>query len=106
LRRDYEARTQAELATLNLRAPRPSPELCFVDLQALLTTCRGRALSVAEHTELAACFRKLRPLDPATARRTLDAARRRCGIGCHLRTYLEVLETALVRQRAKGATPA
>ncbi len=101
LRRDYEARTQAELATLNLRAPPPSSELGFADLQALLTTCRGTALSVVEHTELAATFRKLRPLDPATTRRALDAARRRCGIGCHLRTYLEVVETALVRQRAQ-----
>ena len=106
LRRDYEARTQAELATLNLRAPAPRPELSFADLQALLTTCRGSALSLAEHTELAACFRKLRPLDPAITRRTVEAARRRCGIGCHLRTYLEVLETTLVRERAKkGETP-
>jgi putative transposase len=105
LRRDYEARTQAELAALNLRCRPASPELALCDLQALLTAARGKALSVAEHTELAACFRKLRPLDPDTARRTLDAARRRCGIGCHLRTYLEALETALVRQRAKGEPP-
>lgn len=101
LRRDYEARTQAELATLNLRAPAPRAELSLTDLQALLTTCRGRALSLAEHSELAACFRKLRPLDPATTRRALEAAQRRCGIGCHVRTYLEVLQTALVRERTK-----
>lgn len=105
LRRDYEARTQAELGALNLRAPQVSPELSYADLQALLTACRGKALSVAEQTELAACLRKWRPIDPVTAHRALAAARRRLGSGLHLRVYLEVLETSLVRQRAQGAKP-
>ena len=105
LRRDYEARTQAELSALNLRSATPSPELSFTDLKAGLTTCRGQALSVAEHTELAACFRKLRPLDPDTARLALDAARRRLGTGLHLRVYLDGLETAVIRTRAKGGNP-
>ena len=105
LRRDYEARTPAELATLNLRAPPPSPALSFADLQALLTTCRGKALAAAAHTELAACRRKLRPIDSQTATRALAAARRRLGTGLHRRVYLEGRETALVRTRATGAQP-
>ncbi len=101
LRRDYEARTQAELAAVNLRRRPVRPELSFRELQTLLTAARGKALAGAEHTELGACFRKLRPLDPDTTRQAVEAAQRRFGIGCHLRTYLEVVETALVRQRAK-----
>ena len=99
LRRDYEARTQAELSALNLSTAKPSPELSFADLKALLTTCRGQALSVGEHTELAASFRKLRPIDPHSARRALDGARRRLGTGLHLRVYLELLQTSLIRNR-------
>ena len=103
LRRDYEARTQAELSALNLRSAPPSPELAFTELKALLSACRAQTLSLPEHSELAACWRKLRPLDPALARPALEGARRRLGTGLHLRLYLEVLETALIRARATGA---
>ncbi|MBI3744732.1 MAG: transposase family protein [Chloroflexi bacterium] len=101
LRRDYEARTQAELSALNLSMAQPRPELAFADLKTLLTTCRGQTLSVGEQTEVSAAFRKLRPIDPDSARRALDGARRRLGAGLHLRVYLEVLETSLIRNRAK-----
>jgi len=101
LRRDYEARTQAELAALRLRAPKASTEISFTDLKALLTTCRATELSANEHSELAACMRKMRPIDPDAARIALDGARRRFGVGLHLRVYLDVLETSLVRKRAK-----
>lgn len=102
LRRDYEARTRAELEALNLRAPRSAPELGRTELQALLVGCRATALSADEHSRIAACFRKMRPIDPEVARRALDSARRRYGTGLHLGVYIDTLETALVRERTKG----
>ena len=102
LRQDYEARTRAELEALDLRAPRAAPELGRSELQAMLGGCRASLLTTAEHSAIAACFRKMRPIDPELARRTLDSARRRYGTGLHLGVYIEALQTALVRSRTKG----
>jgi hypothetical protein len=102
LRQDYEARTRAELEALDLRAPRAAPELGRSELQALLVGCRASALTPEEHGRIAACFRKLRPIDPALARGALDSARRRYGTGLHLGVYIDALQTAVVRERTKG----
>jgi transposase InsO family protein len=102
LRRDYEQRTQNELAALDLR-PRPiKVELALRDLVELLETCRGAALSKTEHRAAAACLRKLQPIDPAAARTALQSAKRRLGTGLHIRIYLDDLQHTLVRKRTKG----
>lgn len=102
LRRDYEKRTRNELAALDLR-PRPAKvELALRDLVALLETCRGAALSTAEHRAASACFRKLQPIDPAAARTALESARRRLGTALHISIYLDDLQHTLVRKRTKG----
>lgn len=102
LREDYEARTRAELEALNLRRPESAPELGRTELQALLVGCRATALTAAEHSQISACFRKMRPIDPEVARRALDSARRRLGTGLHLGVYIDALQSALVRERTKG----
>ncbi len=102
LREDYESRTRAELEALNLRSPGSAPELGRSELQALLVGCRATALSAAEHSQIAACFRKMRPIDPEVARRALGSARRRLGLGLHLGVYIDALQSALVRERTKG----
>jgi hypothetical protein len=102
LRRDYEQRTQNELAALDLR-PRPIKlELALRDLVSLLETCRGTSLSAAENRAVSACFRKLQPIDPSAARTALESAVRRLGTGLHIRIYLDDLQHTLVRKRTKG----
>jgi transposase InsO family protein len=102
LRADYETRTRAELSALRLRPPAPSPELSLVDLVDLIQCCRGSVLEDKDRSEVAALFRKLRPIDPVVATTALEGARRRLGNGLHLRVYLDALQTSLVRNRTKG----
>jgi transposase InsO family protein len=102
LRADYEASTRAELAALRLRIPEPSLELSLVDLVDLVQACRGAVLTDRERSEVSALFRKMRPIDPKAATTTLDGARRRLGLGLHLRVYLDALQTSLLRNRTKG----
>ena len=102
LRADHEARLRAEISALRLQ-PAPAPaELSLLDLVSLLEQCRGTALLDSERSEVAALFRKLRPIDPTAARSVLDGARRRLGTALHLRVYLDALQTWLVRQRTNG----
>jgi len=103
LRVDYERRTHTELAALRLRTTPAAPDLPLADLLTLLATCRGTALTAAEHALAAACWRTLRPLDPEAARQALSAAQRRLGPTLHLGLYLEALTTHLVRLRTTGA---
>jgi putative transposase len=102
LRADYERRIQRELATLRLRTVPAAAELALADLVTLLTTCRGTELTAAERSRAAACWRQLRPIDPAAARRALGAAQRRLGTAVHLDLYLDALTTDLVRRRTHG----
>jgi putative transposase len=104
LRKDYEARTRAELSALRLRPAAPSPELSLVNLVDLVQSCRGALLSDRERSDVAALFRKMRPIDPQAATSALDGARRRLGSGLHLRVYLDALQTSLVRNRTKGVS--
>jgi hypothetical protein len=101
LRDDYEKRTQAELRALDLRPAAAPKELTLIALVALVEVCRGAGLNDREHSEVAALFRKLRPIDPDTARRAFDSIRRRLGTALHLRVYLDAFQIALVRQRTK-----
>jgi hypothetical protein len=102
LRKDYECRTRRELEALDLRPRDAKPELPLADLVAQVETCRGKSLVPAEHRAVTACFRKLRPIDPAAARTALESARRRLGVGLHIQTYLDALTHHLVRMRTKG----
>ena len=106
LRRDYEQRTQNELAALDLRPREVQRELPLRELVALLESCRGTALTAVEHATAAAAFRKLQPIEPGAARTALASALRRLGPGLHLRSYLDDLQHTLVRQRTKGGKPA
>lgn len=101
LRDDYEKRAQAELRALDLRPDDASPELPLIELVALIEGCRGAQLNDREHSEVAALFRKLRPIDPDAARRVFDGIRRKLGTALHLRVYLDAFQTALVRLRTK-----
>jgi len=78
-------------------------DLDLPGLVAHLEVCRGVALTEAERSSAAAFRRRMKPLDPNTARQVLEGARRRLGPGLHLSEYLQVLESHLVRTRA--ATP-
>lgn len=100
LRADYERRTRTELSALRLRPP-PIAELDLPGFVALLERCRTALLTDAERSEASAAWRRLRPIDPDTARAATDRARRRLGEGLHLRLYLEALADHLVRSRAK-----
>jgi len=102
LRRDYEARTQAELVALNLRSGDAPTELRLTQLLALVTTCRSQPLSPAERSAVGATFRKLRPIDPQHAQTALDGARRRLGTRLHVGVYLDALSHHLCRQRTNG----
>jgi putative transposase len=103
LRQDYESRTQAELAALRLRPPKAKKELTHQELEALIATCRGTTdLCDVERRAIAACFRKMRPIDPRSARNALENARRCLGLGLHVDVYLDALQTSLVRTRTKG----
>ncbi len=101
LRADHEARVRAELSTLRLQPLQPLPELSLVDLVGLVQGCRGAVLTDAERSEVSACFRKLRPIEPEAARAALDSATRRLGHALHVRVYLDALQNQLVRQRTK-----
>lgn len=101
LREDYEAKRQRELAELDLLPRHRPPELSQDELLSQLETCRGQALSVSERAAGTACFRKLRPTPPDVARAALDSARRRLGIGRHIREYTDALERAVVQARAQ-----
>jgi len=100
LRADHEARVRAELSSLGLQ-PKIQAELSLVDLVAQLERCRGALLSDPERSQVSACFRKLRPIEPEAARAALDGVVRRQGHGLHVRVYLDALGTQLVRQRTK-----
>ena len=102
LRQDYEKRTSAELAALDLRPRQARPELALAEFVSMVETCRGKALAPAEHRAVTACFRKLRPVEPAPAREALKGARRRLGAGLHVQLYLDTLTQTLVRLRTKG----
>jgi putative transposase len=101
LRADHEARVRAELSALRLQPLPPQPELSLVELVGLMQGCRGAVLSDAERSEVSACFRKLRPIEPEAARAALDSATRRLGHALHVRVYLDALQSQLVRQRTK-----
>ncbi len=102
LRNDYEARMQSELSALDLR-PRNAPaELSLAELVSCLESCRGRPLAAQEHRAVSAFHRKLRPINPQSARETLHSVMRRLGGGLHIQVYLENLQRNLVRVRAKG----
>jgi len=100
LRDDYEQRLKSDLAALGLR-PAIKKELAFVDFAALLQTCRGTELRDFETAQAQERFRKLRPVEPDSARRAIDAIRRRLGLGLHISVYLDALQQNLVQQRAK-----
>jgi putative transposase len=102
LRKDYESRTRRELEVLDLRGRDAKPELPLADLVSLVETCRGKSLVPAEHRAVTACFRKLRPIDPAAAKTALESAHRRFGAGLHIQSYLDALTQKLVRMRTKG----
>ena len=101
LRADYESRTQAELASLRLRAHSSAPELSLLDFFALFERCRGKALTPTEQAEVSALFRKLRPFEPDFVRIGLEGISRRLGTGLHVRMYLDALQSHLVHQRSK-----
>lgn len=101
LRNDYQQRIKAELNALDLRPAAHKRELSFVDFAALLAACRGADLGDFETAQLQAVFRKLRPIEPESARHAIDAVRRRLGLGLHIRVYLDALQTMLVQQRTK-----
>jgi putative transposase len=102
LRRDYEARAQAELTALDLRRPQTQKELAQQQFEELVTACRGSSLTDTERQAVLACFRKLRPIEPKAARLALESAKRRLGPGLHVDVYIGELQTALVRKRTKG----
>jgi putative transposase len=102
LRADYEKRVRAELNALSLRPATTQPELSLPDLVALVESCRGGLLTDRERTEVSALFRKLRPIDPESARSAIGVIRRQLGTALHLRVYLDALQKNLVRQRTKG----
>lgn len=102
LRRDYEKRTQAELASLRLRPTAASPEMDLPDLVALLERCRAGQLTPAEKSEAGAFWRRFRPIDAQSARAALERTERRLGSSLHLRVYLDALKDHLVRSRTKG----
>jgi len=102
LREGYERRSRAELEALRLRprgaAARPK-ELELAELFALLERCRGAVLGDGERSEASALWRRLRPIDPESARAVLGAAERRLGPALHVRVYLDALNDHLVRSR-------
>ena len=102
LRRDYEARTQVELAAIRLRPPQNKQELTRIALEKLIASCRGVPLSDDEKGTVAAVFRKMRPIEPEPANEALESARRRLGTGLHISVYINVLQTTLVRKRTQG----
>jgi putative transposase len=101
LRKDFERHTQAELRALDLRPAAAPPELPLLKLVALVESCRGAQLTDREHTEVAALFRKLQPIEPEAAKRAFKGIRRSLGTALHLRVYLDAFQEAMVRQRAK-----
>lgn len=103
LRQDYETRTRAELAAIRLRPP-VKQELTQAVLEERLASCRGASLSDAEKSAVAAAFRKLRPIVPASAEEAIEGMRRRLGPGLHISIYIDVLQTSLVRARTTGGT--
>lgn len=102
LRADYERRTQAELAALQLVPAKPAEVLSLVDLVSLLERCRKAALSPTEHSAAAAFWRRMRPIDPAAAQASIDRALRSLGTGLHLQVYLDALNRSLLHHRTKG----
>jgi len=104
LRADYERRTQAELAALQLVPAKPSAALSLVDLVSLLERCRQAPLTPAEHSQASAFWRRMRPIDPATAHASIDRALRSLGASLHIQVYLDALNKSLIRQRTKGTT--
>ena len=104
LRAGYEQRTRAELSAIRMQPP-PAAELDLSGLVALLESCRAAILTDPERSEASAFWRRLRPLDPDSARRILDGAHRRLGPGLHLSIYLKTLEDQVVRTRAAVNTP-
>jgi putative transposase len=101
LRNDYEKRVQAELRALDLRPAAAPKVLALIELVALVEGCRGAQLNDRERSDVAALFRKLRPIDPDAARKAFDAIRRRLGTALHLRVYLDAFQETMVRQRTK-----
>lgn len=102
LRADYEERMQQELSALDLR-PRNAPsELSLGELVSRLESCRGRSLSVPEHSAASAFYRKMKPMNPQGTRNALQSALRRLGAGLHLQVYLDDLQHNLVQQRTRG----
>jgi hypothetical protein len=101
LRDDYEKRVQAELRALDLRPAAAPKELALIELVALVEGCRGARLKDRERSDVAALFRKLRPIDPDAARKAFDAIRRRLGTALHLRVYLDAFQATMVRRRTK-----
>jgi len=99
LRDDYDKRLKAELTAVDLRPTLANKELAFDNLAALMQACRGCELADFEMSQLRAAFRKLRPIPPDLAQKTIATARRRFGDGLHIRTYIDVLQTALVQFR-------
>jgi hypothetical protein len=99
---EHERHRRIELSALRMRSPGET-DLDLPGLVAHLEVCRGVALTEAERSSAAAFRRRMKPLDPNTARQVLEGARRRLGPGLHLSEYLQVLESHLVRTRA--ATP-
>jgi hypothetical protein len=99
LRADHERRVRTELSALRLHPP-PVTELDLPGLVARLESCRTAPLSDLERSEAAATWRRLRPLEPGEATRSLEGAQRRLGPGLHLSVYLQALESQVVRARA------
>lgn len=103
LRADHERRVRTELSALRLQVP-PATELDLPGLVALLEACRTAPLSDPERSEVAASWRRLRPLEPREAKRSLEGVTRRLGPGLHLSIYLQSLEGQVVRARANPST--
>ena len=104
LRADHERRVRTELSALRLQPP-PATELDLPGLVALLESCREAPLSDPERSEAAASWRRLRPLEPREAQRSLEGVKRRLGPGLHLSVYLQSLESQVVRARAAAKSP-
>lgn len=99
LRADHERRVRTELSALRLQPP-PATELDLPGLVALMESCREASLTDLERSEAAASWRRLRPLEPREAQRSLEGVKRRLGPGLHLSVYLQSLESQVVRARA------
>lgn len=102
LRSDYEHRLRCELKALQLRPTSTQKELSLLELVCGIERCRGSSLSEREHAEVSALFRKLRPIEPKNAKKTLTALHRKLGTALHLRVYLDAFQTALVHYRTEG----